>query len=176
MADVARLEISIMPPADEIPIGRGFYQLEEDTLYVQLAPYDPAHRFFNYLESDLIRFDLDKHGTLLFVEIREARRRWEVVEDLTVPHYAQPSDIRWLDFRVALPPARFFTNPDHDLLMVEFSDRPTASSYQPAWSVIVDCDDTGSVARVWVTDIVDDLAGQDIAAFRKSRPDRPPLT
>lgn len=166
----ARLEITVTPPADEIPVGRGFYQLEEDTLYVQLAPYDPHHRFFNYLESDLVRLDLDKDGVLLFVEIREARRRWTLVDDLTVPHYAQPADIRWLDFRMALPEARFLTNKDHSLLVIEFSDRPSVASYQPAWSVLIDCDDDGCVTRLWMTDIVDDLAGQDIAAFRKSRP------
>ena len=167
----ARLETTITPPVDEIPVGRGFYQLEEDTLYVQLAPYDPNHRFFNYLESDLVRFDLDKDGLLLFVEIREARRRWAVVENLNVPHYSQPADIRWLDFRMRLPEARFLTNESHDLLAIEFSDRPAVASYQPAWSVIVDCDDSGCVTRIWFTDIVDDLAGQDIAAFRKNRTD-----
>jgi hypothetical protein len=170
---VARLEITVTPPSDEIPVGRGFYQLEEDTLYVQLAPYSPDHRFFNYLESELVRLDLDKDGQLLFIEIHEARRRWTVVDDLAAPHYAQPADIRWLDFRMHLPEARFLTNRSRDLLVIEFSNPPVNSSYQPAWSVIVDCNEYGCVSRIWVTDIVDDLAGQDIAAFRKSRLDRP---
>ncbi|MBD3404128.1 hypothetical protein GF420_14650 [candidate division GN15 bacterium] len=163
----ARLKISVEPPVDSLAIGRGFYQLEEDRLYVQIAPYDEHHRFFSWLETDTVRFDLDKDGRLLFVEVFEARRRWTVIENFAVPAYAQPADIRWLDFREKLPEPQLLTDPDRARLVIAFSDDPVVSSYQPAWGIMVDCNDTGRVVAVHVADIIDDLAGREIAAFRK---------
>ena len=134
----ARMKISVEPPVDSLAIGRGLYQLEEDRLYVQVAPYDEHHRFFSYLETETVRFDLDKDGRLLFVEVFEARRHWTVIEDLASPAYAQPADIRWLDFRDNLPEPTLLTDRHRERLVIAFSNEPVVSSYQPAWGIIVD--------------------------------------
>ena len=46
----AKLKISA--PIEPIPPGRGFYQLEEDSLLVQVGVFDRRRRFFSYLQSE----------------------------------------------------------------------------------------------------------------------------
>lgn len=166
------LQISVQTPPDTLPVGRGFYQLEEESLYVQISSFDQKHRFFSYLEANSLRLDIDKEGRLLFIEVSIPRRRWPVDEHLSPPTGGKPADVRWLDFRKQVSDPKFFTNPSHSVLKIDFSRRSDTDGgpgqvLRIAESVCVTTDSSGLVRHIWVTDIVDDLAGQEIATFRR---------
>lgn len=170
---VEQLKVAIRTPIDRLPVGRGFYQLEEDALYVQIAPWDSDHRFFSFIESDNVRLDIDKHGSLLFVEVTEARRRWTEVDQLDVPKAIAPADVRWADFRATIAAPQLLSDRTREHLQVKYSGIEPAHTYEIAGSVLVQVTRENIVTSIWITDIIDDLAGQEIAWFRSAM--RPPL-
>ena len=168
---VSALKLRIDAPTGEPFPGRGFYQLEEDSLYVQVSPFSRQRRFFSYLESDRVRLDLDKEGRLLFIEVDCARNLWKTDRRLKPPAKAPPADIRWLDFRERVADPELLTDERRTALLIRFISQSVAHSHLLAQAVVVDVTEQNTLAGIWITDIVDDLAGSRIAEFRKrSRP------
>ncbi|HUV31084.1 MAG TPA: hypothetical protein VMY05_08370 [Acidobacteriota bacterium] len=168
MTSPPALKLRIDSPIGELSTGRGFYQLEEDTLYVQVAPFSRRHRFFSYLESEYVRLDLDMHGRLLFIEVSRPRRHWPVRDGLALPADPSPADVRWLDFRRRMADPKLMANPQRTALLLRFARLPRAvRSYLLAESVVADVAQDNSLVGIWVGDIVDDIAGQFISSFRK---------
>jgi len=163
----ADLRLRISTPTEPIPPGRGFYQLEEDALYVQVGLFSASRHFYSFLECDSVRFDLDRNGRLIFIEVAVARRRWPVVPPLVAPPIVEPADIRWLDFRSEIPPPTLATNRKRTMLRLAFADRLPARAYYLAEDVVAQVDQHDRLAAIWIVDITDDLAGQEIGAFRK---------
>ncbi len=161
------LRLRISTPTEPIQPGRGFYQLEEDALYVQIGLFSAHRHFYSYLENDILRLDLDKTGRLIFFELALPRRRWPVDERLKPPTIIEPADIRWLEFRDAIPETAVLTNKKRSLVRIGLSDREPARNYYLAKEVLLQVDQLDRAVAFWVTDIVDDLAGQEIGAFRK---------
>lgn len=168
MAALRSLQLRISTPTEPIVAGRGFYQLEEEELYVQVGPFGPERRFFSYLESDIVRLDLDRGGRLIFVEVTVPRRHWPATPALSPPFVIEPADIRWLDFRQRIAPPRLTSNRSRTVLKLTFSASDPTRSYYLADDVILQVSDSGELHAVWVNNIVDDLAGQEIAEFRRS--------
>src|SRR5512138_233 len=164
---IDKLTIRIDTPSDALPPGRGFYQIEEDVLFVPIGRQPQSKSaFFSFLESDTVRMDFDKTGRLLFLEITRPRGSWTVMADPIPPGHVPYADIRWLDFREHIPKPQILTNPERKLACVQFADRPGSSTSSLAESVILEVDDAHTAIRLWITEIVDDLAGKLIAAFR----------
>lgn len=165
-ADSIRFRIST--PTGPIPPGRGFYQLEEDALYVQVGLYSARRQFFSYVEGEQIRFDLDKEGRLIFFELAVARRQWPVAGDgLLPPSVVEPADIRWLDFRSYTVDPEILASADRTTLRLAFSNNPAERNYYLADEVVVSVDAQDRLVHLWVGHIIDDIAGQEIGAFRK---------
>jgi hypothetical protein len=143
---VIRPRIIVEAPTADIQPGRGFYQLEEDALS---------------------RLDFDRTGKLIFIELMVPRRQWTVWQDFRVPEHARPAVLRWVDFRKPLKPPQLFTDPHRLHLCMEFGGDDGDEVYRIAGSVLVETYRQKEVRRLWISDIVDDLAGQEIAAFRK---------
>lgn len=156
------------PTGGTIP-GRGFYQLEEDALYVQVGASSKHQKFFNYLESDWARFDIDKDGRLIFIEVSMPRRHWELSEQIDPPIITEPADIRWLDFRTRIAEPRLLTNKKQTHLLIDFMSPHSWRWFTLAERVFVQTDREHRLSAVMVTDIEDDLAGAQIAAFRAQR-------
>ena len=171
---LSNLRLRISTPAEPIVPGRGFYQLEEDALYVQIGLFTGNRPFFSYLESEHTRFDIDRNGRLIFIEIALPRRQWPVDPDLKPPEIIEPADIRFLNFRDQFPTPRLATNKRRTRLALLFDDVSPVRNYYLAEHVIARVDQSDHLAAVWIDDIIDDLAGQEIgAARRKSRHDEP---
>jgi hypothetical protein len=102
---LTRLRARIETPTRTVAPGRGFYQLEEDVLSVQLGPFAGQRQCFSSLESDLVRLDMDRWGRLIGLEVFTPRRQWPVT-DPEPPRIAEPADIRWLDFRESIAARR----------------------------------------------------------------------
>jgi hypothetical protein len=163
---LSAIHLKIEAPTGEVTPGRGFYQLEEDSLYVQVGGFGRGHAFFSYLESDRIRFDIDKSGRLILIEVTLPRRQWTVDPHLAAPTIAEPADIRWLDFRERIPDPELITDPRRTSLLVRFSPHAAPNWYHLAEHVFLRADQDNRLAAVMVTGIEDDLAGQQIAAYR----------
>lgn len=161
------ISLKINAPTGETLPGRGFYQLEEDALYVPVGGHNPERRFFSYLESKQVRFDIDRSGSLILIEIDFARRHWTVDDSLKAPSIIEPADIRWLDFRCMTPDPKLITNPQRSLLLIQFVPNQTCQWYSLAENVLAQSDSNGHLNALMITTIEDDLAGRQIAAFRK---------
>jgi hypothetical protein len=159
--------VRIDPPSGPLLPGRGFYQLEEDALFVQISLFTPSRRFFSYIESEYVRFDLDKNGRLLFIEVNMPRRHWETVRGLSWPVTDTLADIRWPDFRTRMKEPRFRTNRRRSLLHIDFGTSGSVRRFLLADNVAIDIAPDNTLAAVWIDDIEDDMAGRCIAGFRK---------
>ena len=109
---VERIRLRIATPIEPVMPGLGFYQLEEDALYVQVGLFSSRRRFYSFLESRNVLFDFDRLGRLIFMEVRVPRRRWQIDATLQAPAVAQPADIRWLNFRDTIIEPRLTANRD----------------------------------------------------------------
>jgi len=160
-------KIRINTPADIIPYGRGFYQLEEEELYLAVEYPKERPRFFSYLESDSLSFHFDRHGRLIFIELPLPRRRWNVKDDLVFPERAKKADIRFLDFRTQFVSPAIFCDRTRENLMFRFGRGPAVYNYYLARNLIAQVSASNRLVALWVSDIVDDLAGREISAWRK---------
>jgi hypothetical protein len=161
------INLKIDTPTGEVTPGRGFYQLEEDSLYVQIGEFGHNRAFFNYLESDSARFDIDKSGRLTLIEVPVSRRLWTVDPHLAAPTIAEPADVRWLDFRTPICEPELITNERLTSLLIRFSSNGAPNWYRIAEAVFLRADQNSHLAAIMITGIEDDLAGQQIAAFRR---------
>lgn len=162
------LLVRVDAPIGELPPGRGFYQVEEDSLYVQVGPADLSRKPFSYLENKLLRLDVDRIGRLMLIEVSLSERQWKVVDSVSPPRIAEPADIRWLGFRANLPEPQIKTNAARDHLLIEFNGSSSFNWYTVAESVFVQVDASNVVTAILVSGIVRDMAGQSIARFRQA--------
>ncbi|MFH1688156.1 MAG: hypothetical protein ABIE70_11635 [bacterium] len=160
-------QLEISTPTEPIPPGRGFYQLEEDALYVQIGPCTHERAFFSWLESDELRMEFERRGRLVFLEVALPRRRWTKSGALAFPAPTEMADVRWLDFRQRLEPVALITDNAAALLQIRFAETTPSRSFQIAERVAVQTDQDHRLISLWIDGIVDDLAGQEIAAFRR---------
>jgi hypothetical protein len=166
---IEKIKVRVLTPTERLLPGRGFYQVDDDTLFVQIGPFKRSRQFFSYLESESVRLDIDREGRPIFIEIGLPRRHWQVLPDFEIPPAAETADIRFTDFRKTISVPTLLAPPDRRSLLIRF-DRPGRSRcYRLADSVIAQVSDDGGLMAVWVMDIVDDFAGQQLAAFRKSQ-------
>jgi len=152
--------------------GRGFYQLEEDALYVPIGPFGVDRHFFSFLESASTRLEFDRSGRLIFIEIRTPRRQWPTEPAFDAPERVETADVRWLEFREQFEPPQLVADDDKNRLVLRFGERDVDRCYYVADGVVAGIDPDNCLAALWVSGISDDLAGREIAEFRKQfRPD-----
>ena len=165
---MSSLKLRISTPVQPIPHGLGFYQIEEESLHVQLGGGFEFRRFFSYIDSPVSRFDLDRQGHLMFLELPVSKRQWEIVEELPSSEMVEPADIRWLVFRKSIAAPKLFTDQNHSRLLVQFSDEPVQCYYYLADSVIVQVSACRNAVGIMINEIVNDSAGKKIAQFRRA--------
>ncbi|HOZ09016.1 MAG TPA: hypothetical protein PKW75_12075, partial [candidate division Zixibacteria bacterium] len=115
----------------------------------------------------LLRLDFDRAGRLIFFELSVPRRQWPVDPGLELPPAIEPADLRWLDFRGPISVPALATDPPRTLLRLTFAAGPPVRHYFLGQDVFASVDDCDALVHLWIRDIVDDLAGQEIGAFRK---------
>jgi len=162
------LSLRISTPTDNLPRGRGFYQLEEEELYLPIEYAEGKARFFSYLESETVSLHLDKTGRLIFIELTLPRRRWRYKENLIVPERAAIADIRFLDFRQSFKAPSVLCDKTRENLMLRFRRGSSAQNYFLAENLIAQVNDKKELMAIWVTNIIDDIAGREISSWRKS--------
>lgn len=159
------IKVVVKIPALYPAVSRGFYQVEEDALYV---PLYPAGKFFSYLDSEQATIDVDNAGRLLFIKIHAPRHTWKIVRKAKPPLISSPADIRFLDFRNTLPVARLQTPADHSWLRLVFDSEKQTSACRVAEDLIFEVSGESTLTSIWITAIEDDRAARNMAAWRKS--------
>lgn len=162
------IRLLVSTPTEPIPSGRGFYQQDESTLFVQIGAFSKKQRFFSYLESPHVHFDINRQGKLMFIEISVPRHQWQKKEKLHPPLIVEPADIHWLNFRERIKEPKPLTNVGKTVIELQFDTHQKVLNYYLADSVIAQVDSNNKLTSIWVTDIVDDFAGKKIRAFRKN--------
>lgn len=157
------IAVAIKAPVAFPPASRGFYQVEEEVLYV---PVYPSGEFFSYLDSPQLQIDIDRIGRLLFMHVLVPRRRWRIDRNIRIPAGADEADIRFLDFRSRLPDASLLSDADRSILRVRFQTVRSATHHRMADHLIVDLAPDNTIASIWVTAIDDDRAACGMAAWR----------
>lgn len=145
-------------------VSRGFYQVEEDLLYV---PVYPAGKFYSYLDSPQAVLDVDREGRLLFIQVNVPRRQWEASEASMPPGDSEYADIRFLDFREPLPELRLEADPDRSWLRLVFEDCTRTTTYLLADNLKVELNDDRFLVSIWILAIDEDRAARGMAAWRK---------
>jgi hypothetical protein len=162
------LQIRVSTPTETIPFGRGFYQLEEDALYLPIVyPGGEKNRFFSFLESEYLSLQIDRDGRLIFIEISLPRRRWQAMKTLVPPDTAATGSLRFLDFRRKLSEPSILSDFRRQNVMIRFGPGPAVHNYYLAQNIIAQVDRHDNLAAIWATDITDDIAGQELAAWKK---------
>lgn len=163
----SKIQLRIDTPTGPVKSGRGFYQLDEESLFVQIGLFTEKKHFFNYLENDWVLFDLDRMGQLIFIEIYKAKRHWIIDNSLTPPADAETADIRWLNFREKLPNTLIKTDKNYEIVKLEFQKNNSPYYFIISESVIVETDHAHSLTAVWITSYEEDTGGQHIKQFRR---------
>lgn len=156
--------IVIQTPAPELRFSRGFYQVEEDSLYV---PFYPARTFFSYLDSDQVSLQTDNKGQLVFLQLLLPRASWNVTPKPACPEATVTADIRLLDFREQLPKVTVETTADKSTVRLAFAAASTTAAYRLTDSVMCEVTPDARLAAFWITEIEDDRAAAGMAAWRK---------
>lgn len=161
------IRVRVSTPSEPIRPGRGFYQLEEDALYVQIGSFDRGRKFFSYLETEQLLLSLDRHGRLIFIEVSLPRRHWKVDQQLTWPTNPRPADIRFPDFRCRIPSPALIGNFNRTVLSIRFGDEEKSEYYYLSETVLLQISNSNHLSAIWISEIEDDLAGRELATFRK---------
>lgn len=164
---MSSLKLIVSTPIKPTPNGRGFYQIEERSLYVQIGGLFDTSRFYSFIDSPITRFDIDRKGHLLFLEVNLPRQHWKIQGDLKMPAAIEPADIRWLSFRKKIESPKVLTNKDNSILKLIFSEKEVVYNYYLADSVILQVGSSKEAVAMIVTNIVEDTAGREIAEFRR---------
>ncbi|MDD4052276.1 MAG: hypothetical protein PHR28_10330 [candidate division Zixibacteria bacterium] len=156
--------IVIQTPAAESRFSRGFYQVEEDALYV---PLYPARTFFSYLDSDLLSLQTDNQGQLVFLQLLLPRPNWIANPSIAWPDVSLTADVRLLDFRNQLPEIGVETSPDRSLVRIAFASETEAVAYRLTETLICEVTPNARLTAIWIREIEDDRAAARMAAWRK---------
>ncbi len=161
------IRIRVFPPTGPLPPGRGFYQLEEDALYFQVGGFTKPLPFFSYLESETVRFDINRRGRLIFVEVSLPRRQWQVESDFELPKASDQARILFLDFRQQTKQPRIKTDLTRESLRLEYETNGGTHTFQVSANLYLAVNNAGHLASVTMTSLTDDLAGQELTSFRR---------
>lgn len=158
-------KLLIDTPAENETFSRGFYQVEEDSLYV---PFYPGGKFFSYLDSPQMTMDIDNRGRLLFIKLLVSRQEWKIVEEFSPPQATASADIHFIDFRERLSTATMECNQNKSSLHLCFDNQIDITSYKLSDDIIVDISANNCLAGLWIKTIVEDRAAREMSAWRKS--------
>lgn len=163
------VKLRISPPVgSHITPGRGFYQIEEDSLYVQVGIFKTGQRYFSHLESEYVHLEFDGSGQLIFIEVTLPRRRWSVNAKLIHPAEANMADVRWLNFRETISEPNITSNKSGTIVRLLFSSEKAENSFRIAENIYINTSVNKELISLWITEIIDDKAGLELAAFRHS--------
>ena len=172
MMALDKIRVQIFNPSASLRCGHGFYQVEEDSLFVQLGQFSQSNRFFSYLESKDILLHINKYGQLIFVELNMPKRQWKTDPGFSLPITFTETDLLFVDFRKKIKAPSITSNKNKTLIKLHFEtdnkiDNSSDSSYLLSENVIAQVSKEQTLSSIFITGITDDFAGRELKKFRK---------
>lgn len=159
---MALIRVQTAPLENSIPC-RAFYDQMEEALSVGIKQ---AGKFNSYVEAEHFSFDLTKSGKLLNIDVWKPRGEWEVEKNLHPPEEFDRENIVFLDERLKVPPAQYFTNPQQNILHIRFAKGKVHRFVSPANSLIFELSPDDELVGLWITNIEDDYGFKKEAVWR----------
>lgn len=163
--DNLKRQVIVDTPAENKTFSRGFYQVEEESLYV---PLYPGGKFFSYLDSPQMTLDIDNCGRLLFIKLLVSRQDWKTVKKFTPPQATASASIRFIDFRQRFSMVGIECCPNKSSIHLFFDNQTELSSYHLSDDIIVDITANNCLAGFWIKTVVDDRAAREMSRWRKA--------
>ncbi|MEZ5358630.1 MAG: hypothetical protein R3F48_07325 [Candidatus Zixiibacteriota bacterium] len=172
------IQVRIKTPAEIKIFGRGFYQVEEDCLYI---PLFPAGTFYSFVDAEekgatskssknnriRISLDIDREGRLLFIKVATPRRFWTRDDDMNPPTPIEWADLRVLTFRAQVNAAAIVYAAHKSCIHLRLDDKNIAHTYNIAENIIAGTSLDNYLVSLWISNIEDDRAAQLMAHWRK---------
>lgn len=167
--------VNISTPAVIDRFSRGFYQQDENLLYV---PIYPGGDFFSYLDTTVeesdhrdnrsLFFDIDRAGNLTFIKLHMARKKWPIQDEIKAPQSILAADVRFKQFREQMSHFDLVTNREKNCLCLIFApENEGGAVYRITDNLIIEMTGTSSMSRLWILDIVDDRCARQMSIWRK---------
>lgn len=164
ISTTSAIKLVIKTPAEINCFSRGFYQVDEDFLSV---PIYPGGRFYSYLDSPQLSFDISDNGHLLSIQILLPRSNWIKRGDLNLPQPSPAADIRFVDFRGRLPEAIIESNFDCNLIHIQFAVEEDIRVYRVSDTISFEVTADETLAGVWIDGSENDRAAYAQGAWLK---------
>ena len=174
------IQVRVITPAGTERFSRGFYQVEEDCLYV---PLYPSGHFYSYIDSESsplrhsdptkppgsisVNLDIDREGRLLFIHVKTPQRRWTISQQIEIPSTIETADLRFISFRANHSRARISATPDFSTMMISFAESDQARFYRITDNMIAGIAGNECLSALWLLDCVEDRGAREMAAWRK---------
>jgi len=147
-------------------ISCGFYQAEEEALSVPIVHSEPRPRFHSALDADGVSLQCDKHGRLIFVQIRKPRRLWIGSKGIASTS-APATDIRFLDFRCRIPEPEYLCDRLKNRLLIKFGEVTSSDSYRISDNVLALVYRKTILRGLFIDYLNPDRAGRSLAKWRR---------
>ncbi|MFH2056907.1 MAG: hypothetical protein ABIJ61_13195 [bacterium] len=159
---MALIRVQTAPLDNSIPC-RAFYDNMESALSVGIKQ---SGKFYSYVEAECFSFDLTKAGKLLNIDVWKPRDEWQIEKDLHPPDDFDRENVIFLDERLKVEPATYFTNPERNLLHIRFTKGTVHRFVSPASSLIFELSKENELMGLWITNIEDDFGFKKEAIWR----------
>ncbi len=176
--------VNISTPAKVERFSRGFYQLDEEMLYVPIYPGGQFYSFLDATEIDsnkpndpLLNFDIDRAGNLTFIKLNLARAKWPVKKQIDQPATTLSAEVHFRQFREQISSFELVTNKSKDYLCLIFRSqnepkeateaKENLATYRIADNIIIELSAGAEISRLWILEIVEDRGARQMAAWRK---------
>jgi len=147
-----------------IPEAVGFYESIEGILGVS---FRPRRRFDYSIEAEKLSLELDSRGELTHIEVRQPKENW-----LTVPRIIPPSHLYRSTAFFPVPSREdgeeYLTNPEQNILCLEFSSQPAWRAVEIADTVTVEISVDYHLLRLWILKLVEDFGNRKELAWVKA--------
>jgi len=149
-------------PCKDLPCVAAFYDLENDTLSVNILPFEP---YDSFLESDDIRIDTDEQGRPVFIEATCSRNEWRIEPDFSVPTAEMDGTLRFRETRRRFSPGELYTDQRRENVCLRFLARPGHQVIRLAPNLLAEVAE-GFLVALWVLGVELDFAERKQTKWR----------
>jgi hypothetical protein len=124
-------------------------------------------KFYSYIEGECFSFDIARGGKLLNIDVWKPKAEWIVEKNLFPPDEIAKENVLFLDFRLKVDPASYYTNPDREILHIRFATGKVERFVTPTESLIFELSSRDELMGLWILGIEEDYGFRKESEWRK---------
>jgi hypothetical protein len=144
---------------------KAFYDNMEESLSVGIKQ---TGKFYSYIEGECFSFDIARGGKLLNIDVWKPKQEWTIEKNLLPPEDFSRENVLFLDFRLKVDPASYYTSPEQTILHIRFAEGKVDRFVSPASSLVFELSEHDDLMGLWIVDIEEDYGFRKESAWRKS--------